>query len=159
MATCSSIIAWKIQWTEEPRGLQSMELQIVGHTHKWAHTRTWNYGKQHAIPIKHERKLLQRRGSWGQGEGVLKANKQTKKKHWRKPGICSIAAFCRLSGDSLCYCTLTVLLPGKEKIFLPPANNKLLSLPARYTKHVFGWEFVLTSSMRAAPFGFPTAFL
>ena len=24
MATCSSILAWKIPWTEEPGGLQSM---------------------------------------------------------------------------------------------------------------------------------------
>ena len=27
MATHSSILAWKIPWTEEPSGLQSMELQ------------------------------------------------------------------------------------------------------------------------------------
>ena len=31
MATHSSILAWKIPWTEEPRGLQSMGLQRVGH--------------------------------------------------------------------------------------------------------------------------------
>ena len=31
MATHSSILAWKIPWTEEPGGLQSMELQGVGH--------------------------------------------------------------------------------------------------------------------------------
>ena len=30
MATSSSIVAWRIQWTEEPGGLQSMELQRVG---------------------------------------------------------------------------------------------------------------------------------
>ena len=29
MATHSSILAWKIPWTEEPRGLQSMVLQRV----------------------------------------------------------------------------------------------------------------------------------
>ena len=27
MATCSSILAWRIQWTEEPGGLQSMGSQ------------------------------------------------------------------------------------------------------------------------------------
>ena len=27
----SSILAWKIPWTEEPGGLQSMGSQIVGH--------------------------------------------------------------------------------------------------------------------------------
>ena len=27
MATCSSILAWRIPWTEKPGGLQSMGLQ------------------------------------------------------------------------------------------------------------------------------------
>ena len=31
MATHSSIPAWRIQWTEEPGGLQSMGSQRVGH--------------------------------------------------------------------------------------------------------------------------------
>ena len=31
MATHSSILAWRIQWTEEPGRLQSIELQRVGH--------------------------------------------------------------------------------------------------------------------------------
>ena len=31
MATHSSILAWKIPWTEELHGLQSMRLQRVGH--------------------------------------------------------------------------------------------------------------------------------
>ena len=31
MATHSSTLAWKIPWTEEPGGLQSMRLQRVGH--------------------------------------------------------------------------------------------------------------------------------
>ena len=31
MATHSSILAWKIPWTEEPGRLQSMESQRVGH--------------------------------------------------------------------------------------------------------------------------------
>ena len=29
MATHSSILAWEISWTEEPRGLQSMESQKI----------------------------------------------------------------------------------------------------------------------------------
>ena len=36
MATHSSILAWKIPWTEEPDGLQSMGSQRV--RHNWAHT-------------------------------------------------------------------------------------------------------------------------
>ena len=31
MATHSSILAWKIPWTEEPGRLQSIESQRVGH--------------------------------------------------------------------------------------------------------------------------------
>ena len=31
MANCSSILAWRIPWTEEPGGLRSMGLQRVGH--------------------------------------------------------------------------------------------------------------------------------
>ena len=34
MATHSSILAWRIPWTEEPGGLQSMGSQRVGHN--WA---------------------------------------------------------------------------------------------------------------------------
>ena len=31
MVTYSSILAWRIPWTEEPGGLQSMRSKIVGH--------------------------------------------------------------------------------------------------------------------------------
>ena len=31
MATHSSVLAWRIHWTEEPGGIQSMGLQRVGH--------------------------------------------------------------------------------------------------------------------------------
>ena len=31
MATHSSILVWRIPWTEEPRGLQSIGSQRVGH--------------------------------------------------------------------------------------------------------------------------------
>ena len=40
MATHSSILAWKILWTEEPDGLQSMESQRVGH---WWATNTVSF--------------------------------------------------------------------------------------------------------------------
>ena len=42
MATHSSILAWKIQWTEEPGRLQSMRSQKVGHDleTKWQTTTT-----------------------------------------------------------------------------------------------------------------------
>ena len=34
MATYSSILAWKISWTERPRRLQSMRSQRVGHDYE-----------------------------------------------------------------------------------------------------------------------------
>ena len=44
MATHSSILAWRIPWTEEPTGLQSMGSQRVGHnlvTNKDPHMNKW----------------------------------------------------------------------------------------------------------------------
>ena len=38
MATHSNILAWRIPWTEEPDGLQSMGSQRVGHDWKWLST-------------------------------------------------------------------------------------------------------------------------
>ena len=40
LATYSSILAWKIPWTEEPGGLQSMGSQRVGHDWVSTHTHT-----------------------------------------------------------------------------------------------------------------------
>ena len=40
MATQSSILAWKIPWTEELGGLQSMRLQRIGHN---SATNTWYF--------------------------------------------------------------------------------------------------------------------
>ena len=37
MATHSSILPYKIPWTEEPGGLQSMELQSQKRLSDWAH--------------------------------------------------------------------------------------------------------------------------
>ena len=38
MATHSSILAWRIPWTEEPGGLQSMGSQRIGHDLACTHT-------------------------------------------------------------------------------------------------------------------------
>ena len=40
MATHSIILAWKIPWTEEPGGLQSMGLQRLGHNRGAKHAGT-----------------------------------------------------------------------------------------------------------------------
>ena len=42
MATHSSMLAWEIPWTEEPRGLQSMGSQSFRHDlSHGAHTQGW----------------------------------------------------------------------------------------------------------------------
>ena len=40
MARPSSILAWKIPWTDKPGGLQTMGSQRVGHTHALKPQRT-----------------------------------------------------------------------------------------------------------------------
>ena len=41
MATHSSILAWRIPWTEKPSGLQSMGSQRVGHGDPWVGKFPW----------------------------------------------------------------------------------------------------------------------
>ena len=50
MATHSCILVWRILWTEDPGGLQSMWSQRVRHdlvTYKYAHTRTHTHAHTH----------------------------------------------------------------------------------------------------------------
>ena len=42
MATHSSILAWRIPWTEEAGGLQFMESQTIGGTRTHITTPSWN---------------------------------------------------------------------------------------------------------------------
>ena len=49
MATHSSILAWKIPWTEIPDGLQSVGLQRVRQTESTEHTCTEYYELAHLI--------------------------------------------------------------------------------------------------------------
>ena len=49
MATHSSVLAWKIPWTEEPGRLQSRGSQRVGHNRSdLAHTHTHTHTHTHA---------------------------------------------------------------------------------------------------------------
>ena len=66
MATCSSILAWRIPWTEEPGGLQSMGSQTVGHnwvtntihTHMLANKTLKNKKNSEGIISPHSRLIL-----------------------------------------------------------------------------------------------------
>ena len=60
MATHSSILAWKIPWTEEPGGLQSMGSQRSGHDERlsraqhlilWIHYALFSHQGSPSIPI------------------------------------------------------------------------------------------------------------
>ena len=55
MATHSSILAWRILWTEKPGGLQSVGLQRVGH----------DLGTNHH----HQSEELTEEIGWGRGRG------------------------------------------------------------------------------------------
>ena len=52
MATHSSILAWRIPWTEEPGGLQSMGLQRVRHdlVTKQQHQQRRELNRQESLP-------------------------------------------------------------------------------------------------------------
>ena len=54
MATRSSILAWRISWKEEPGGLQSIELQRVGHNKSdLACTHTLTPGEGNGSPLQY----------------------------------------------------------------------------------------------------------
>ena len=79
MATHSSILVWRIPWTEEHRGLQSMGLQRVGHD--WAtSTFTFHRGTTslafviHLQPILNPCKTILNHNSW---EGLVHSHP-----HW-----------------------------------------------------------------------------
>ena len=61
-ATSSSILAWRIPWTEEPGGLQSMRSQRVGHgwatfTHSSCILFCWNFWVNFLLLL-YERRIL-----------------------------------------------------------------------------------------------------
>ena len=49
MATHSSILAWKISWTEEPGGLYSVGSQRVRHNGEHTHTQVGSEGEKSRI--------------------------------------------------------------------------------------------------------------
>ena len=51
MATHSSILAWRIPWTEESGGLQSIGSQRVGHDGAHTQSRCWRITKKTPSPI------------------------------------------------------------------------------------------------------------
>ena len=94
MATYSSILAWKIPWTEEPGGLQSMGLQRVRHDWVTKHTHTH---KQHTHTHTHTcRNKI----------GVIKRDSW-----WRV----LVRTTCIAQAKSICKSFLESILPAKMK--------------------------------------------
>ena len=60
MATHSSVLAWKIPWTEEPGGVQSMGWQRVDTTQHSTHTHTHTKVRKHKVGNKHGACVLKR---------------------------------------------------------------------------------------------------
>ena len=58
MAMHSSILAWKIAWTEEPGGLQSMGLQSWTWLSGWAHTYTHTHTHTHVSSLSNQTSLM-----------------------------------------------------------------------------------------------------
>ena len=113
IATHSRILAWRIQWIEEPGGLQSMGSQRVGHD--WA-------TKQQNIYIKWVRKLF---------PGILASGSDN---NFRTPMILSVEAF-----DTLYKCVLYEVVSLPESLGSNSRSLRqifYLSLPNIYTwKH------------------------
>ena len=68
MATHSSILAWKILWTEEPGGLQSMESQRVRYNQARMHTHT--HMKQKQVTVMKNRFVVAEGEEGKEREGV-----------------------------------------------------------------------------------------
>ena len=68
MATHSSILAWKIPWTEEPGGLQSMGLKRVTHDCASEHLLLIHFAVQQKLPQHNKAAIDQQYLSCGVGE-------------------------------------------------------------------------------------------
>ena len=58
MATLSSILAWRIPWTEESGGLQSMGLQRIRHDSTCVHTHTHTAMVAETVKLLRDKSLL-----------------------------------------------------------------------------------------------------
>ena len=105
MATHSSILAWKIPWTEEPGGLQSMGSQRVRHSRKeHDHDTTEWYNMKKKKHVTHRKKSSQTetnpKMSWLMQCGVHMAGR-------RNPAAIT-SSFCLLGEDSCSRVTISL---------------------------------------------------
>ena len=96
MATHSSILAWRIPWTEEPGGLQSMRMPRVGHD--WVHTYTKSDKElpRTSLVVQRLRICLPMQGPWVQSliqedATCLRAPKPLHHNYW---SLCALEPVC-----------------------------------------------------------------
>ena len=107
MAPHSSTLAWKIQWIEEPGGLQSMGSLRVGHD--WATSLSLScIGEGSGNPLQYSCLENPRdRGAWWAAiYGVAQSRTQLK---WLSSSLCCILGLCHSSKS--CALPLSLLLP------------------------------------------------
>ena len=66
MVTHSNIFTWKVSWTEEPGGLQSMRFQRVGHDYVTERTDTHTFGNMQGSGLTENIRLMCTSAIWGQ---------------------------------------------------------------------------------------------
>ena len=74
MATHSSILAWKIPWTEEPGGLQAMGSRRVGHNLAHARMRAHTHTHTHTgilLSYKKKNETLPFAATWMDLKGIM----------------------------------------------------------------------------------------
>ena len=134
MATYSSILAWKIPWTEEPGGLQSMGVQRAGHN--WSalaptHTSGNPFGSRLILPLRDNLNTSHSRDGRNQ---LTKERKETLFPHC-SAGLWQTAAFqlraLRLPDFFRPEATSGFLIqvsPLSERVSLPAGSQVLLML-------------------------------
>ena len=150
MATHSSILAWRIPWTEEPGGLQSTGLQRV--EHNWATSLSLSFSKRYEdrLLIHHQREYMFLLNGldlvfWTTFTSVLKKV--------LKFGFC----FC-WKWEETCHSPVWCPgLRGKKKSLWSP--NPKLPCPSRYPpggpSHLISLPEVTWFLFAASPFPFP----
>ena len=131
MATHSSILAWRIPWTEEPGGLQPMGSQRVGHD--WVTNNSFRCKQILRVRIKGETMILQ--GSTLYFEGVSLSFTERDlldfpQAIWWQRGISTGLFFVRLW---VCYCSWCSLHSPR------PAQPSQVLWLTRLPSHT-GWQ-------------------
>ena len=126
MATHSSILAWRIPWTEEPGGLQSMGSQRVRHDQAWRTHRgpesPTEESQQWLLSISPQGRTRHREHGYGPRSRAAAAPPHPQR--WAPDtvasGLCSQWAKARTLLSCLQVFLLDIRPPGSQRRFLDP---------------------------------------